>query len=328
MKVENNDGTFLQTIGRGSLSCATLRSHFLEHDYLTDPNNGTIYSRELVYDPKFLISVHTKKYDPTRWNTLYMVGKYYEYSVFQRFLYILTAKKNGAGDLSQQQHLVLDVGANIGYYTLVSLALGAHVISFEVNPANLLRLCESLDLNRNTTTIIENNNAIFLNGVWSEHGVVKQVAIPENPGQAVLIPFFDKKRKLLNTTTVTLDKFAEERGWFEGGSDGNSSNSNSSVYITLLKIDIEGKEPWTIIGATRLLGRGMIQNILVEMRRLKRALALDAVNLLLASGYGVVVTKKDKHKRLDVEESRTYLDKLRNKIGSRSEDVWFRLQPI
>lgn len=42
---------------------------------------------------------------------------------------------------------VIDVGMNVGWFTLLSRSLGHEVLSFEPDPSNIIRLCESLALN-------------------------------------------------------------------------------------------------------------------------------------------------------------------------------------
>lgn len=332
---ENNDSLRLKSAstsnlsgGKGSLSCSELKSRYFEpnnkqnqQQILHDPNGGELYYRELLTYPQFNISVHNKGYDALRWLTIYETGKYYEAHVQKRFLSILSEGKNTTA-LGGNKPLVLDVGANIGYYTLLSLSLGARVMSFEVNPANLLRLCESLELN--PKMIKKEDASLFLKGVWNEEAVIPLV-VPDNPGAAVLNP--RAKDAKFSVPTITLSGLAKEMGWINDFNHIDKCDNGYSPPVTLLKIDIEGKEPHVITGASKLLQSGAVKNILVEMRRLGRGAAREAVDILLHSSYGVVVERKGVYQRLGIDESRKFMDELRNKLGPKSEDVWWQYLP-
>ena len=59
------------------------------------------------------------------------------------------------------------------------------------------------------------------------------------------------------TTTVTLDAFAEQRGWFD-------TDKHKDLSIPILKLDVEGKEPMIIEGAQKLLRSGIVKNVLTS----------------------------------------------------------------
>ena len=127
------------------ISCPSLARQFAstgDWDGLSDPNfsfqNKSLHSRETVTDPSFLISVHGKEFDKLRWVHIMGKGDYYETGITNMFKQLLNGKAPG---------IVIDVGQNIGWFSLYSRAMGHSVISFEPNPLNHLRLCESLGLN-------------------------------------------------------------------------------------------------------------------------------------------------------------------------------------
>ena len=113
----------------GSISCKDVYQRIQEGSW-HDPNQGRLFARKLITDPTFTVAVHNQSYDPVRWESIYLQGKYYEDEVFSRFVQILSNQK------STKPSLVLDVGANIGFYTLLSATMGYPVVSFEINPAN------------------------------------------------------------------------------------------------------------------------------------------------------------------------------------------------
>ena len=54
---------------------------------------------------------------------------------------------NEFNEISRYSTIVLDVGGNIGWYTLVAASLCYRVVTFEPNIINNIRLCESLPMN-------------------------------------------------------------------------------------------------------------------------------------------------------------------------------------
>lgn len=295
--------SFSEYVGDGSLSCRQVKE-YVDQGLWQDPNEGKIYARRLVTEPHFYVAVHNHSYDFVRWEHIFEKGKYYEDLVHDRFVEILSHHPSS---------LVVDVGANIGYYTLLSLALGHNVIGFEINPANLLRLCESLRLNG------WKNAAIFQRGVSNTDGTRLQVLVPKNPGQAFMKEL-DAANDTPNisahhafTTTVTLDTFASERGWFD----------KANLTISILKLDVEGKEPQIVEGAKKLLRSGIVANVLTEARRIGRPTIQQELNTLLSSGYTIVHEKEGKVSR---ERARVLLDDLEKEMRGKMKnvDLWFQ----
>jgi FkbM family methyltransferase len=206
--------------------------------------------------------------DRTTWFAGKASSKNYEDEVHSRFMKILS---------NHPSSLVLDVGANGGYCTLLSASLGHHVIGFEINPANLLRICESLRLNDWNDA---GNVAIF-QGVSA---TALQVTVPKKPGQAYMreMEYAETSSEISThhafTMTVSVDAFAQERGWFD----------KPDLSIAILKLDVEGKEPQIIEGAMPLLKSGIVKNILTEFRRLGRETIQTAIKTLLDKGYTLV----------------------------------------
>ena len=76
-------------------------------------------------------------------------------------------------------------------YSLLSAAHGYDVVSFEINPANLIRVCESMHWNQlYSHDHLFGRIHLFRNGVSSVHGTPVQVVVPKrNPGEAKVLPF-------------------------------------------------------------------------------------------------------------------------------------------
>jgi FkbM family methyltransferase len=301
------DGAKPIVIPGTDLLCPEAKRKVVDKEW-PDPNQGKVWARETITYPHFYITLHAQEYDPVRWRIM-EEGKYYETEVHERFVQILDGVPSS---------YVLDVGANIGYYTLLSASLGHKVISFEPNPANVLRLCDSLRLNDFLDTP---EIHIFQNAVSNVHGEEMMLYSPRNPGQAFLKPIEgadeetnDHKAK---TTVVMLDKVAEDQGWL----------TRPDFKIKLMKVDVEGKEPQVFIGAPKLLSSGIVENILAEGRRFGRVNIIQSFEVLFESGYTIKepaipipsgITPQKKAKIV----SEWYLDKL----GSNSmvcRDMWW-----
>ena len=252
-------------------------------DWLSvDPNKGKLYARTTITEPQFTISLHSEEYDNVRWKTIMETGKYYEDHVHNYFVEVLSSIPP-----TTTNSYVIDVGANIGYYTLLSAAIlkQRNIISFEPNPANIIRICESLRLNNWETATTTNNNIHILQnavGENSDHGNEMLLFVPKNPGQGFLKELpegnLDNEHQS-KTKLVSLDKWAEEHGLF------NNQAAKNDISIAILKVDVEGHEPQVLVGATRLLQSGMIKNVFTECRRFGRTNVKDMLLTLLNAGF-------------------------------------------
>ena len=233
-------------------------------------------------------------------------GKYYEDEVHARFVKILD---------NEPRSFVLDVGANIGYYTLLSAALGHDVISFEPNPANILRLCDSLRLNDSN-----NSNVYIFQQAISDAEGEKNLFVPRNPGAATLKRLDEHveadKYHRAKTMVVTLDNFAQEQGWFD----------RPNLQIALLKIDVEGKDPQDMLGAFRLLKSGIIKNVLTEGRRFGRPNIFDSFVTLFEAGFTLkepAVTMNGSTPKEHAQSVVDYYQETFGKNSMRTADLWW-----
>ena len=126
------------------------RKNSISTAVVDDPNMGKMYARETTTSPPFWISLNSKQYDSKPWSIVES-GKYSEHQLTHIFYEILsTASPNAA---------VIDVGSNIGWYSLLSASISTgqqsqhrKVYSFDANPINLIRMCESIELNHWTSS--------------------------------------------------------------------------------------------------------------------------------------------------------------------------------
>jgi FkbM family methyltransferase len=141
----------------------------------------------------------------------------------------------------RQGSLFVDVGANVGLYTIWALDMGAEVLAIEPNRVSVKQLEENLSLN-------------------GYHAEIATVAVGEAPGTLTMTTGLDQQNHLvlsdgdrteaeLATETVevvTLDDLVGER------------------VVDGLKIDVEGAELLVLKGATRLLAERRIKLLQME----------------------------------------------------------------
>ena len=206
--------------------------------------------------------------DKMRWVHIMKKGEYYETGVTAAFHTIL-----GRYDSSvRPAPLVIDIGMNIGWFSLYSRAHGHDVAgervinsklvclvwsahfevlilqrsAFEPNKVMFLRVCESLQYNN-----WENDNTVSLwnYGLGAQAGSFN-LTTGNNPGGSSfhedrLAPKFRKK---MTVEVATLDSVAIQEGWLDR-------------QVSLLKVDVEGFENFVFEGGKRLIYNGNVENI-------------------------------------------------------------------
>ena len=165
--------------------------------------------------------------------------------------------------------LFVDVGANVGLYTIWALDMGADVLAVEPNRRSVEQLEENLSLN-------------------GYHAEIAKVALGEAPGTLTMTTDLDQRNHLV--LAASGDK-----------SDGAGSGTTETVEVQTLddligdrvvdglKIDVEGAELLVLKGATRLLAARRIKLIQMEWNYLSEEMLgqdRSAVAALLdAAGY-------------------------------------------
>lgn len=267
-----------------------------------DPNFGTILANRQANlnngeDHTFSIALHRPEIDGERW-ALYTRGKYYEFQNTQHFMDILSKEKQ-SGDGG----IVLDVGMNIGWFTLLSAAMGAtRVIAFDPLPMHHFRVCQSLQINgwdnvgSGDTPAVETYHC----GVGAKRDALPVSYELTQMGKATF--WGDKPSNSRPGITrkeidiVALDDFAKNQGWLtpDGepapslvGRDGSSKDRR--YLISLIKVDVEGYEYAVLDGAWRLIQSGLVKFILAEFQFFRRGAEVkEALKRTAAAGYKLV----------------------------------------
>jgi FkbM family methyltransferase len=143
--------------------------------------------------------------------------------------------------LIRRGSLVVDAGANIGWYTLLSAHAGCKVHAFEPDPVSFSLLSKSVE--RNNFTDVALHNSCLL----------------EYDGEAKL------------SLSNTRDKGKNSVVWRYGENSLNVPCAKLDTLfpvetIDVLKIDVEGAEPNVISGARKMIGEGRIRRVILEWK--------------------------------------------------------------
>jgi FkbM family methyltransferase len=133
-----------------------------------------------------------------------------------------------------QGDVVLDVGANIGWYSLLAAKYGSQVYAFEPDPLNFKLLNENIAMNK-----LEEKVTPYQCALSDKEAVLPLYLYPDkNRGRHSLHAMEGCEK--VDVRAVRLDDFLNEQG-IEG------------KHIKFIKMDIEGHEYPALLGATKLL---------------------------------------------------------------------------
>ncbi len=137
---------------------------------------------------------------------------------------------------------VVEIGANLGYYTtLISSLVGpsGEVHAFEANP----RLYDILSSNVNINGFLDRTKVIN-KAVYERSGQLDFFALQKHQGGSRVLPFSEEFVKFYNdqvvkisVPTITLDEY-----W-----------RRQKKNIDIIKIDAEGSEPFIVLGMKEII---------------------------------------------------------------------------
>lgn len=140
--------------------------------------------------------------------------------------------------------IVLDIGAHIGYYTLIFAKLvgeKGRIFAFEPDPDNFDLLSKNITANK------YQNVTLVRKGVLNKNGKAKLYLSQDNTGDHRIYDHRDS-RKSIEIETIRLDDYFK----------------NYKGRIDFIKMDIEGVEGSAIQGMFNLLNRNKDLKILTE----------------------------------------------------------------
>jgi FkbM family methyltransferase len=158
--------------------------------------------------------------------------------------------------------VVLDIGANFGLYTAISgtrIRDHGRLYSFEANPHTFDLLKRTLYANR----LVQIPNVIAVNALVGESGGQGTLHyLPQFLGGATMtdIEHWGEAKRSIQLDMITIDQFLPER-----------------LSVDLVKIDVEGHEPYVIRGMQETIRRSPNIRIFVEFVEefLTRTVAAD-----------------------------------------------------
>lgn len=179
----------------------------------------------------------------------------------------------------EEDRVVVDVGANIGYFTFLSSAWGAKVYSFEpnVHAAALLRVGAALQPEHAQRSIHFFPNAV---GAKEEE---QRVTFPENQGWA-LGKMERKDEKEGSGAAAAANTTTRNDG--NGGAAVQVSRLSSLLTltqpITILKVDTEGYESSVFDGAYDTLKN--VEYVIAEIKEFNSLAKRDLMHRIMQNG--------------------------------------------
>jgi FkbM family methyltransferase len=155
-------------------------------------------------------------------------------------------------ELITKETTFIDVGANLGYFTVLCSKLAQTVYAFEPVPAEFERLSRNISLNN-----LKNVRA-FQCAVSDERTRLKLFESRISDGHDSTVKRFEHDKSIF-VDAVMLDEIVEP-----------------TVKKVVMKVDTEGSEMNVLLGATRLIRSGKVSEIVVEWAR---AIYPDITNL-------------------------------------------------
>ncbi len=157
--------------------------------------------------------------------------------------------------------IVVDIGAHIGYYTLMFAKLvgeNGKVFSFEPDPENFCLLKKNVEVNNYKNVVLEQK------AVSDYIGKAKLYISRESSGQNTIYQI-DKKQNFIEVEVINLDEYFKS---FEKN-------------IHLIKMDIEGAEYSCILGAKDIIKKNDKLKIITEFRPISlKSFGVEPVNFL------------------------------------------------
>ncbi len=146
----------------------------------------------------------------------------------------------------KKSNVVVDVGANIGWYTLLAakkIGVTGKVVALEPENSNFELLKKSIENNKFT------NITPFKLSVSNRNGTQRLWLAKNNIGGHSTVTHNSDNAGVVDVETVTLDTFLL-------GLDVK--------FVDFLKVDVEGGEPEVIEGALEYIQSKRVKNILLE----------------------------------------------------------------
>lgn len=148
-------------------------------------------------------------------------------------------------DALKEGMVVVDVGAHIGYYSLIAAKLVGKkglVYAFEPEPSNYKLLCKNIEVNGYTNVVLVKKAVSNKKGkskFWFNKSVLACSSFSKDNVLVFSRDRFLEKDNFLETETITLDDFF--------------NNVGRDTKVDVIKMDTQGAEGLIIEGAKKIL---------------------------------------------------------------------------
>jgi len=205
--------------------------------------------------------------------------------------------------------LFVDVGANIGFFSVIAADADLRVVSFEPMYSNSWRLLSTVERNSFSKQWTFFENAV--SNVTGKFVAVRPTDSKINKSNGRIVPGLNERDHgsrygIDYVSTVKLDDIFPK-----------------STVITVMKMDVEGHEGLALRGAQRLLCHGIVKHIIAEWTDVKKNGYCDHIRVLKwmkALGYRIGGVGR-RHRHLDMKAEGTCG---RGRSGCPS-NIWFEL---
>lgn len=223
--------------------------------------------------PKFRINTHDPERQDVYVSASVHAGKEpWDVFVWDRLVALLLRSRSDG-----HTPLFVDVGANLGYFSLAAASLGAHVIAFEPMSRNARKFSKSILANR-----FENRITLFQNAAWAEgpsFSLALHATSQSNQGNGQVLAATPDPNLLGGVygvdyvSTVSLSHIVRED-------------------VDVMKIDVEGSESVVVAGAKRLICNFSVRHILMEFTEVKKRTddeysAAEMLRFFVSVGYTI-----------------------------------------
>lgn len=159
-------------------------------------------------------------------------------------------------DVSQTPPVFVDIGAHIGWFTTVVAREGYEVYAFEGLPDNIRMLKATLCANKEIKDLVK----FYPIGLGMKNQRCDVVAQHWNRGNGNVLC----GRNGLQHRTLETQDYA-----YRGEMEIRRLDDIMDMDVRVLKIDVEGYEPWVIAGGARWLTQRKVMYILTDLSNLK-----------------------------------------------------------
>jgi FkbM family methyltransferase len=162
------------------------------------------------------------------------------------------------GPCTPERPYMMDIGANLGVYSILGASRGCHLVAFEPLSQNILRLKASLDENG-----WGERSLLYKHAVGKTHATVRIGFRPSNPGASALGHGGDEE-EVIDQITIDNLLLGKNPPKFKAPKGHKELPPFLGKYINFVKIDTEGYDTAVFDGALSTLMEGRVPHILIE----------------------------------------------------------------